>query len=44
VDLEVQLSKTGQPGLSNALLTGALIDIALMDSSDVVVTLRDNAQ
>jgi cytochrome c-type biogenesis protein CcmH len=44
VDLEVQLSKTGQPGLSNALLTGALIDISLMDSSGVVVTLRDNAQ
>lgn len=44
VDLEVQLSKTGQPGLPNALLTGTLSDIALMDSSGVVVTLRDNAQ
>ena len=44
VDLEVQLSKTGQPGLSNALLTGAVRDIALIDSSSVVMTLRDNAQ
>jgi len=44
VDLEVQLSKTGQPGLPNALLTGTLSDIALKDSSGVVVTLRDNAQ
>ena len=44
VDLEVQLSKTGQPGLSNALLTGAIRDISLLDSSSVVMTLRDNAQ
>lgn len=44
VDLEVQLSKTGQPGLSNALLTGAVRDISLIDSSSVVMTLRDNAQ
>ena len=44
VDLEVQLSKTGQPGLSNALLTAAVRDISLMDTSSVVMTLRDNAQ
>ena len=44
VDLEVQLSKTGQPGLSNALLTAAVRDISLMDTSSVVMTLQDNAQ
>ena len=39
VDLEVQVSRNGQPGLSNAVLRGSVSNVAVSDSAEAVVTL-----
>ena len=39
VDLEVQVSRNGQPGLANAVLRGSASNVALSDAAETQVTL-----
>ena len=39
VDLEVQVSRNGQPGLANAVLRGSASNVTLSDSAETMVTL-----
>lgn len=39
VDLEVQVSRNGQPGLANAVLRGSASNVALSDAAETLVTL-----
>jgi cytochrome c-type biogenesis protein CcmH len=39
VDLEVQVSRNGQPGLANAVLRGSASNVTLSEVADTVVTL-----
>ena len=40
VDIEVQVSKNGQPGLSNAVLRGEIRGVALADSPRLYLSLN----
>ena len=39
VDLEVQVSRNGQPGLANAVLSGSASNVTLSDAAEAVVSL-----
>lgn len=39
IDIEVQVSQNGQPGLANAVLSGSTRNVALSDSAETVVML-----
>ena len=39
VDLEVQVSRNGQPGLANAVLRGSASNVTLSDAEETLVTL-----
>jgi hypothetical protein len=39
VDIEVQVSQNGQPGLANAVLSGSASNVSLGDSVETVVVL-----
>ena len=39
VDLEVQVSRNGQPGLANAVLRGSASNVTLGDAAETLVTL-----
>jgi len=39
VDLEVQVSRNGQPGLANAVLSGSASNVTLNDAAKAVVSL-----
>jgi len=39
VDLEVQVSRNGQPGLANAVLRGSASNVTLSDAAETLVTL-----
>ena len=39
VDLEVQVSRNGQPGLANAVLSGSVSNVTLNDAAKAVVSL-----